>query len=307
MNSVTVSALWYTLIKGTAGIWKTQDGDSLPVGDRGIAFDRQWLVVDETGMFVAQRRGSVTMPMVGQLNLPSAIGAGVEVRSMCQVAPSIQGAELTVIAPNMKPLHLPALGVSGPEEQVVVWRDRHLLAVDQGREASAWFTEFLSRERAGTYRFMRMSDRCRRPSKNGDATMGFHDGFPFLVISDESLANLNDLLRAKGESVVPADRFRSNVWLCGGEPHDEDHFSRIRIGEVVLEGGPLCDRCVVTCTNQQTAERTHEPLATLAEYRRGREVGVEEKPNAVFFGRNFDHLNTGSIRIGDVVEILRLD
>lgn len=306
--SITVSALFYSPIKSAGGARLSAQGQGVEVTPRGFKHDRQYVVV-EGDMFVAQRRDSLPLPLPGLVkDALSPLRLGIEVRRLCQVTPRVSGKELIVSAPDMALLRLPIDGFPGKEETITLWRDCKLKAVDQGREASLWFTKFLSRERPGYYRLMRMADTCRWQSKGGSALQGFHDGFPFMMISDASLGNLNDLLLGKGSLCVEANRFRPNIWLRGCEPHQEDHFSLIRIGEVVFEGKKLCDRCVVTCTEQHTALRGKEPLATLVAYRLGKHLGIEgDAENKVFFGRNFDHQNTGIIRVGDEVEVLRLD
>ncbi len=307
MKEKKVVALWYTPIKGTKGTWLREPGKGLFVGKRGIYHDRMWLVV-ENGMFVAQRKGSpsYTPRIVDKAIRP--LGLGIEVRTMCQVAPRVEGKELIISAPHMSDLHLPVYGIEGGEETLVaVWRDHKLAAIDQGARAQTWFTKFLSRERPGKYRLVRMAEDCIRQSKTGGAIMGFHDGLPFMMISQMSLNLLNEKLSLKGEEPVPPDQFRPNIWIEGCEAHEEDHLALLQIGEVRLKGRTLCDRCVVTCTNQETGERGREPLATLATYRRGIHIGVTEKPNAVFFGRNFTHLNTGVISVGDTVHVLKRD
>lgn len=320
--NVIVSALWYTLIKGTKGIWVTNVGDSVEVDKYGIRNDRRFVVIDSNGNFVAQRQGSVQIPVLGSVNIPSRFGAGVAVRTMCQITSHITGSELTVLAPNKRALCLPIAGVSGAETEVKVWRDPVAKVVDQGDEARNWFTEFLSREREGEYRLMRMSDESYRASKVGDGRMGFQDGYPFLAISDSALGELNGKLIAKGKPVVTADRFRPNIWLRGCAPHAEDHFSRIRISGIEFEGMTLCERCSVICTDQETAEIYAEPSATLALYRRGAELlkwsayesdalGLRDRRSSIFVGRNFNHkfLNGGPhrLRVGDVVEVLETD
>ncbi len=306
--SVTVSALFYSPIKSARGTRLSCEGDSLQVTKRGFKYDRRWLVV-RGNMFVSQRQGSLPIPLPSVVKKAlTPLGLGIEARSMCQVAPRIDtdAGQIIIHAPGMDELRLPLDGVFGSEELVTVWLDRKLGAIDQGKEASEWFTKFLSRERPGNYRLMRMSYNCQRSSKGGSALQGFHDGFPFMMISEASLVGLNKRLREKGKPIVPIDRFRPNI-LFNGDAHEEDSLKRIRIGDVVFEGRTLCERCVVTCTDQQSAEREKEPLATLAEYRRGKILGIKDKPNAVFFGRNFDHQNEGVIRVGDEIEVLKID
>ncbi|MDO8482257.1 MAG: MOSC domain-containing protein [bacterium] len=318
--NIVVSASWHTFIKGTGGIWVTKQGDIVVVDERGIKNDRRWVVADEAYdpmMFVAQRKGSVAVPIVGSVRLPSSLGAGVEILSMCRISSRIEGEELVLAAPDMPEFRLPLEGAVAPVVTVQVWSNPSLTGVDEGKAVSEWLSEFLSRERPGTYRLVRMATTCRRSSKNGVAIMGFHDGFPFMGISSASLGGLNGKLLSKGQDVVQMNRFRPSIVFSGCDAHAEDFLSHFRIGNVEIRGGTLCDRCAVIRTDQTTALRhKSEPTLTLATYRKGedllrfesyrREVGlgIEVKPKAVFFGRNFNHLNSGTMRIGDVVEIL---
>jgi uncharacterized protein YcbX len=52
-----------------------------------------------------------------------------------------------------------------------------------------------------------------------------------------------------------------------------------------------CARCVLTTTDQATAERGPEPLRTLATYR--------QHDGKVLFGQNVVHDGTGRLRLGE--------
>ena len=242
----------------------------------GLRFDRQWAFVDDRGMFVAQRDSR---------------GLGVPVRTMCLIGAAIGDGALTLTAPGMPALQVPSAGVAGDDEPVQVWESL-TSGVDQGRDAAAWATEVLSRERPGQYRLVRMSDKTQRRSKIGDGEVAYGDAYPFLVISEASLANLDERMPAP----LPMNRFRPNIVIRGGAPYVEDTLDRIRIGEVEFTGTTLCIRCPIPTTDQHTAERGKEPLKTLATYRR--------QPDGVVFGRNFNHAGSGVIRVGDAVELV---
>jgi uncharacterized protein len=232
------------------------------------------MFVDSQGMFVAQRGGR---------------GLGVEIPTACLIQTALTDGVLTLSAPEMPLLRLPQHGLEGAEVAVRVW-DSFTTGVDQGSVAEAWATEFLSRERPGRYRLVRMADDDRhRPAKFGEAELAFGDAYPFLILSEESLADLNRRLPAP----LPMDRFRPNIVLRGIDPYGEDQFDWIRIGDVEFIGMTLCVRCPLTTTNQLTAERGKEPLTTLATYRR--------HGGGVVFGRNFNHRGSGWISVGDSV------
>jgi uncharacterized protein YcbX len=64
----------------------------------------------------------------------------------------------------------------------------------------------------------------------------------------------------------------------------------------MFEAVKPCARCVITTTNQETAERLHEPLLTLSKFRK-----VENK---VMFGMNLICESTGRINVGDKIKLL---
>ena len=94
------------------------------------------------------------------------------------------------------------------------------------------------------------------------------------------------------------NRFRPSLVVAGGAPYAEDTWGRFRIGGVVFHGATRCGRCIVTTTDQVTAERGEEPLLTLSGYRR-------DADGTVMFGRNLIHeTKTGRVAVGDRVELL---
>jgi uncharacterized protein YcbX len=174
---------------------------------------------------------------------------------------------------------------------VTVWDDT-CPATWVGDRAARWFSEFLSH----SCNLVHMADQVVRPADLAFAPAGvrvsFADASPFLVISEESLADLNGRLT----DPLPMNRFRPNLVVAGaGEPFAEDAWRSAEIGGVRLRIVKPCDRCVVTTTDQATAERGKEPLRTLSTYRK---VGGQ-----VMFGQNAVHENTGRLRVNDPVVI----
>ncbi len=265
---LTVSSIHIYPVKACGGIALAQ----AEVTRTGFRHDRQWMFVDDRGMFVAQRDSR---------------GLGVGIKSVCLVRTAIADGALTLTAPSMPALHVP-LRASGVELPVTIWDDT-ITGIDQGDEAEAWASELLSRERPGRYRLVRMPDAVHRAAKIGAAEVGFGDAYPFLVISEASLADLN----ARLPEPLPMNRFRPNIVLAGGSAYREDQMDHFRIGAIDFHGATLCLRCPTTATNQATAERGKEPLRTLATYRK--------RPDGVVFGRNFNHSGTGHVKVGDEV------
>jgi len=98
------------------------------------------------------------------------------------------------------------------------------------------------------------------------------------------------------ETPLPMNRFRTNFVFTGGKPFEEDSWKKFNIGSVKFEAVKPCARCVITTTNQETAERAHEPLHTLSKYRKAN--------NKVMFGMNLVCESTGNVKIGDKIELL---
>ena len=231
-----IASLFVYPVKGCRGVALP----SATLTERGLEYDREWMVVDSVGQFATQR----TEPRLALLE------------------PRIDAGSLTISAPGaeMLRIELDHQGAAGP---ATVWRDT-VPAIDQGYEAAAW----LSARLGGEYRLVRFDREARRrcnPQFAGDsgAHIAFADGYPVLVLSHASLDDLN----ARLATPLPVNRFRPNLLLSGVEAYDEDHIDLLATGEVRLKLVKPCTRCQVTTTDQTTLERGLEPLRTLAGYR----------------------------------------
>ena len=244
--------------------------DAAEFGRRGIVHDREFMIVDANRRFLTQR----------------------EQPRFALIRPDRTDSTLTLQAPGMSRFVLePTDGVRYP---VTIWRDC-VMAADQGDRVAEWLSEYVG----ATCRLVRMPDDVVRPVDPDFATtaadeVGFVDGYPALLISEESLADLN----ARLAQALPMNRFRPNIVVSGaGQPFAEDTWAEIRIGELGFSAVKACARCITTTTDQATAERGPEPLATLAVYRR--------VARGVLFGQNLIHASPGHIAVGDGVEVVR--
>src|SRR3989344_1264242 len=252
-----VSQLWKYPIKSCRG---TQVQEAR-IGVHGLEDDRRFMIVDaKTGMFAAQRSDD---------------GLGVAIKSMCLIRPEIKGEAgnqwIDVTAPGMGKITIyPGLfiPVGARRREVQIWQTK-CQAVIADPDTNGWFNDFLNKERPGEYELVKFPNGAERRAKMGFQQLRFADAYPFLVVSEQSLRDLNERI---GGTPLPMNRFRPNIVISGGEPYDEDRLDRLVISGVELEGKTLCVRCVTTATNQETAERGKEPLATLAKYRRSKYV-----------------------------------
>ena len=269
--AVTVAALYRYPIKSCAGTALTEGAIDL----RGFVHDRELMLIDTaTGVFLTQR----------------------EFPRMALIQPQLTGDQLRVDAPGMTPLTA-TVAKEGPERQITIWRDT-CPAIDQGDAVAAWFGQFLGTD----CRLVRLPDSYRRQvdqtfATSADDQVGFADGFPFLLISEESLADLNSRLDAP----LLMNRFRPNLVVRGGGPFWEDQIVTFRIGAINFQCVKPCARCPITTTDQATALVGKEPLRTLATFRRGGIHVPGPIHGAAYFGQNVTHDATGVIRVGDGV------
>ena len=236
--------------------------------DRGLQFDRRWMIVNEQNRLMTQR------------DMPQLALVGVEVCSDC----------LSLTHPRMEELRVPLVLEQARERAVTVWDDT-VLALDVGDEAGEWFSRYLGAKARLVYM---PEDADRVASRKGfSSQVSFADAYPLLLISEASLEDLNRRL----DEPLPMNRFRPNLVVRGCEPYAEDSWENFIVGEVLMHGVKQCGRCATTTVNQSTGEKGKEPLRTLATYR--------ERDGNVLFGMNVIHAGKGELRVGSTLTILQ--
>ena len=91
-------------------------------------------------------------------------------------------------------------------------------------------------------------------------------------------------------------RFRPNLVVTGSEAFAEDQWKRISIGDIEFSLVKPCSRCAIPSINPATAEKTAEPVKTLASYRL--------RENKIFFGQNIIANSSGIVEVGMPVKVL---
>jgi uncharacterized protein YcbX len=180
---------------------------------------------------------------------------------------------------------------------VTVWKFSGS-GIDCGDEAAAWCSEYLETP-LRLVRFDPGQPRVCSPewTPGTRAVTEFSDGYPMLVISRASLAELNSRL----PKALPMERFRPNLVIDGVDAYDEDRIHELRAGDLAIRIVKPCTRCSITTTDQQRgAVDGVEPLATLKTYRHDREL------KGVTFGQNaIPASGVGStLRVGQTFDIV---
>jgi len=152
-------------------------------------------------------------------------------------------------------------------------------------------------------------DKYLTPLENKDDKPLYADGYPYMLLSQQSIQALNQNLNDNDTAVglqVEETRFRPNIFVSGDFPaFNEDCWKFVRIGETaVFRNVGLCTRCNFTTVNPKTGtkESTGEPLKTLRSFRCS-EDATEKKVygTSPFFGVNLGLENVGEVKVGDPV------
>lgn len=256
-----ISQLFIYPVKSCAGIAL----DTSQLKRTGLAFDREWVIVDQNGQFITQRQAP----------------------HMAWITPALSQDSLTLSAPTQESIALP-LSYRGHSMRITVWRDT-LAADDMGDEIANWLDRFLQIP-GRHFRLVRFAKTAQRLSSHDwtagvDAPNMFSDGYACLVVSQAALDLLNNRLEAHGYESVDMLRFRPNIVIKGFEAHDEDHLDSLEFAE--SSNGPAlklvkpCSRCAIPDIDPYTAQSTPEVSEILGSYRR-----LPLLENAICFGMN---------------------
>jgi uncharacterized protein YcbX len=264
MTDLRLTEIWIYPIKSLGGIPLT----SARVMGKGLQYDRRFMLVGPDGVCLTQREH----PIMALFKL------------------SLEGDQI-LIRHNNDVLTLPAVpAVLAEPEQVRIWDDT-VAAQGVGAKYDQWFSSRMGMDAHLVY-FPEDNARPVAPQyKVNDEHVGLADAYPFLVIGQGSLNDLNSRL----DTPLPMNRFRPNLVIAGADAYAEDTWRDFQVGDTRFVGVKPCARCVLTTVDQDTAEKGKEPLKTLAKYR--------SRNNKIYFGQNAVALDLQYITVGDPVTI----
>lgn len=241
--------------------------DQWPLTSTGLLHDREWILKSTTGEILTQKK----------------------VPAMCYISTLIDLnlGKLFVESPRCKE----KLQIELKSSRLVTGRDEmdiqnHRYEVrSYNNEVDIWFSRAIDRPCMLLRNSGSQSHSCI--DKNGSPGMcrdlgsrlNFVNEAQFLLVSEESIADLNSRLKSNGRRSnggqvvqVGAMRFRPNLVASGGEPYAEDGWSNLNIGGKYFTSLGGCNRCQMININAEAGEvqRFSEPLATLAGYRRAK-------------------------------------
>ncbi|WP_025144414.1 MOSC domain-containing protein [Pedobacter jeongneungensis] len=268
MNTFFLSELHIYPIKSLGGI----SLEKAQLEEKGLQYDRRWMLVDEEGIFITQRKYF----------------------ELALLAVNISKGRLIISHKTQtdQRISFDLQEDNGTQIPVVIWNDT-TVGIEVNKAVSDWFSDFL-KFKVKLVKMPVAEKRLVDPRyASNDEVVSFADGYPCLLIGQSSLDGLNEKL----QSPIRMDRFRPNFVFTGGTPHIEDRFDTFYIGETLFSAVKPCARCVLITIDQQTGEKGQEPLRTLAGYRT-----IDKK---IMFGQNLLHQKAGIISVGDELKVVR--
>ncbi|HEY9788049.1 MAG TPA: MOSC N-terminal beta barrel domain-containing protein [Candidatus Obscuribacterales bacterium] len=265
MLRVEISALYSYPVKSCAAVSLAKTR----LVDHGLEHDRAWVIVNKDMKVLTQR----------------------DYARMALIRPSVsEDGTLTLHAPGCSPHAIPTITEAKAHQQIEVWGNA-CAGYDQGEDAARWLGDFLNAE----CRLLRHDKSSLRQTKQtrSDGSKGsltFVDSCPLLVVSEESLEDLNQ----RASQHVHMDRFRPSIVIKGLGPYAEDKIKRLTINGLSLNAAKPCARCVITTIDQTKGVLdSAEPLRTLSTFRKD-----GEKVN---FGHYFTLEGSGHLSVGDTM------
>ncbi len=264
MPPLTLTQIWIYPVKSLGGV-RVKEAKVLP---KGLQHDRRWMLIADENRFMTQREHPV-LSLFKQTLIPK----GVEV--------SFNGRTIDIDFDS---------GLVGDIMQATIWEDS-VEVREVSKRHSEWFSDALKMH----CKLVSFPEKNSRPVDPDYARhqeqVSLADAFPFLIIGEASLADLNSRL----QKPLPMNRFRPNFVFSGGEPFEEDQWENFSIGRNKFAAVKPCARCVLTTINQDTGEKGTEPLVTLSKYRRS--------GNKVLFGQNVLAIDHYEVKEGDEIVV----
>ncbi|WP_080238822.1 MOSC domain-containing protein [Spirosoma rigui] len=280
---MTLSDLRLYPIKSLGGISVTE----AVVDEKGFRYDRRFMLVTPSGTFITQRTNHHMALIDVAIDRPGEPEAGLRVWHRHR-PDDVLSLPLTV-APE----------AYGETMSVTIWDSEDVPATLVSPDADAWFSRALDKPcrlvfMPDTTRRTVDPDYARHDDQGRPSVVSFADGYPYLLIGQSSLDDLNQRLAAPIEML----RFRPNIIVSGSTPYDEDAWQTFTIGAMSFYGVKPCARCVLTTIDPATGQQGREPLHTLATYRRWK--------HKILFGQNVlpGSAAGGILRVGDPVTVI---
>ncbi|UNH31746.1 YcbX family protein [Moellerella wisconsensis] len=235
----------------------------------GVTFDRNFMITTPEGKFITARRYPQML-----LFTPSMLNHGLYLQ-----APD--GESATILYQDFE----------NDQRPTEVWGN-HFSAKIAPEAINQWLCRYFDQPVQLRWLSETLS---RRVKTFPQIPLSFADGFPYLLINEASVQELQRRCPAS----IKLEQFRGNLIITGAPAFAEDSWQTIQIGEVIFDLVKPCSRCILTTVSPDKGIKhpDTEPLATLQTFR-------TDEHGEVDFGQNALALNSGIIRVGDTLKIL---
>ncbi|KAL3503734.1 hypothetical protein ACH5RR_038183 [Cinchona calisaya] len=240
--------------------------NSWPLTRTGLLHDREWLLKSTSGEILTQKKVPDMCFITTFIDLD--LGVLFVESPRCKDKLQIElNSDFLVAGKDEVNIHAQRYEVQNYHSYVDIWFSTAI-----GRHCT------LLRS-SGVQSYAACSDRSRISGmcRDFETKMNFVNEAQFLLLSEESVNDLNTRLRSNVQKgfhgqlrQVSASTFRPNLVVCGGEAYAEDGWRSLRIGNKDFTSLGGCNRCQMINLSLQggKVQRSNEPLATLAAYRR---------------------------------------
>ncbi|KAM0950783.1 putative molybdenum cofactor sulfurtransferase [Dioscorea sansibarensis] len=238
-----------------------------PLSSTGLFCDREWLLKGSNGEILTQKK----------------------VPEMCRIK--------TLVDLGQRKLHVESprcnekLQISlnenveyGLNEEMDVYGQRYKVQNYDGK-VNMWFTKAMSRPctlvrcSSSNYRHCLRKGGREDLCRDHQCQLNFVNDGQLLLISEDSVSELNSRLKRNSRDVstefhepvlIDAMRFRPNLVISGEKSYAEDNWASVQIGKAHFTSLGGCSRCqmINLHTRNGVIQKSKEPLATLASYRR---------------------------------------
>lgn len=232
-----ITALHIYPVKSLGGI-SLQEARITP---KGLMYDRNWMLLDENGIFMTQRK----YPKMALIQTKIENG---------DLIFSYKKTGSTAVIPILKKY--------GVTLRSKVWSNS--CEVQKVDSIGEWFSEVFG-FRCTLVFFPEQNIRTKE-TENGvvQNLTSLSDKSPVLITNTASLEELNSRLEHK----IPMNRFRPNIIFTGKKAYEEDAWKSIRVGNTEFKTVEICGRCKLINVDHLTGEQTGQPLETLSTYRK---------------------------------------
>ncbi len=212
---------------------------------KGLMYDRNWMLLDENGVFMTQRK----FPQMALIQTKIENGDLI-------FSHSGHGKKAGRTA------SIPILKKYGVTLRSKVWSNS--CEVQKVDSIGEWFSEIFGFR--CTLVFFPEKNIRTKETENGTVQnlTSLSDKSPVLITNTASLEELNGRL----ENKISMNRFRANIIFTGKEAYEEDIWEKVKIGNTIFNTVEICGRCKLINVDHLTGEPTGQPLETLSTYRK---------------------------------------